>query len=428
MDVGSELNYDAVSDCWTVFLRVTRSIQFVTHHNSLKAKLNVFTGSASVVKNFAFALACAVVLFSPSTESTASAQENRNQFNLLLLPTSREALTKVHQNCQLWSEKPLQLVIDDVQAHYQIPIWIDRRIDKEQAVSLTKPDSSSTLGGELSRISLACGVKGGLVENVYVLAPANRLARIQRSAVVLHGQLSSSNKSLTSESRELDWPEITSSVEMLQIISQVWNVEFDSASIPHDLWHAGKLPPCSLATQLALLLSGFDLQAVMDTKSTSDTTSKTIKLKIVPLSEETAWPDSYQRTLSPAAIAELRTSYPAGTIEQTGKNTVKIRGETNLHLDVLSPPKPKRTDKTPKEQLLTFELAAPVPVEAVLNNLSQKLGFTIVWSDECTSQHRSRLIELKVKDSSPRDLINKICEAAQLRAVDQEKKFTIYPK
>lgn len=406
----------------------TRSSQFVTNHNSTKANLNVFIGRASVVGSFAFALAFVVVLISPPTDSTASAQENRNQFNLLLLPTSREALAKVHQNCQLWSEKPLQLVIDDVQAHYQIPIWVDRRIDKEQAVSLTKPDSSSTLGGELSRISLACGVKGGLVENVYVLAPMNRLARIQRSAVVLHGQLSSSNKSLTSESRELEWPDITSSVEMLQIISQVWNVEFDSATIPHDLWHAGKLPPCSLATQLALLLSGFDLQAVLDTKSASASSEQSVKLKIVPLSDETAWHDSYQRTLSPAAIAELRSSYPTATIEQAGKNTVKVRGETSLHLDVLAPPKPKRTDKTPKEQLLTFELAAPVPVEAVLNNLSQKLGFTIVWSDECTSQHRSRLIELKVKDSSPRDLINKVCEAAQLRAVDQEKKFTIYPK
>ncbi len=398
------------------------------YHDSARVKLNVITGSSNVVRKVTFALAYFIVFVSTSIQSTTHAQENRNKDNLLLLPTSREALAKVHQNCQLWSEKPLQLVIDDVQAHYQIPIWIDRRIDKEQAVSLTKPDSSSTLGGELSRISLACGVQGGLVENVYVLAPANRLARIQRSAVVLHGQLSSSKKAGATESKELAWPDITSSGEMLQIISQVWNVEFDNATIPHDLWHAGKLPPCSLATQLTLLLAGFDLQAVMDTKSASAASGQPVKLKIVPLSEEIAWTDSYQRTLSPAAITELRTSFPAGTIEQTGKSTVKVRGETNLHLEVLSPPKPKRTDKTPKEQLLTFELAAPVPVEAVLNNLSQKLGFTIVWSDECTSQHRSRLIELKVKDTSPRDLINKVCEAAQLRAVDQEKKFTIYPK
>lgn len=382
-----------------------------------------------MLKNFAYALACAVVfLFSPPTESTAKAQENLNEFNLLLLPTSREALAKVHQNCQLWSEKPLQLVIDDVQAHYRIPIWIDRRIDKEQAVSLTRPDSSSTLSSELSRIAVSCGVQGGLVENIYVLAPANRLARIQRSAVVLHGQLSRSNKARATESKELVWPDITSSGEMLQIISQDWKVEFDNAAIPHDLWHAGKLPPCSLATQLTLLLAGFDLQAVMDTKANSDTSSKTIKLKIVPLSEEVAWgPDSYQRTLSPAAIAELRSSYPTGTIEQAGKSIVKVRGETNLHLEVLSPPKPKRIDKSAKEQLFTLELAS-LPVEAVLNDLSQKLGFTIVWSDECTSQHRSRLVELKVKDTPPRELIIKVCEAAQLRAVDQDKKFTIYPK
>lgn len=359
--------------------------------------------------------------------SSLMAQENKNKFNLLLLPTNREVSAKLKQGCQLWAERPLHQSLKEMQKVYGITIWLDRRIDSEQLLLLSRSDNSTTLLEELNRVAIGCGVQGGLVENIYVMAPNNRLARLQRAAVVLHGQIANTNASLAAESRELKWPDITSSNELLQLIAQNWNINLGDSSIPHDLLHEGQLPKCSLATQLTLLLAGFDLQAVLDTKSNGSADNR-VRLRIEPLSSETSWSDSYERTPSETVLNELRTKYPSGSIELAPKATVKVRGETNLHFEVLYPIASKRPTSKRQETRMTFDVQAPVPAEVVLSKLAKDLDFKLIWSSECTSKHRNRTIQLKVVEATRSELIKEVCDAAELRAVENDRTITVYPK
>lgn len=354
-----------------------------------------------------------------------SAQENRNDRNLLLLPTSVEARGRLKQSCQMSNEKPLRYTLVDIHGAYKLPFWLDRRVDLMQPAVVKRLDDSQTLGEELVRLATSCGIQGGFVENIYVMAPANRLARLQRSAVVLHGQLASKNKSLAAQSLALEWPDITSSNELLLIIAKQWNVQMPTVELPHDLMHEGMLPKCSLATQLSLLLAGFDLQATLDPTSTADR----IKLKIDPLSSSTAWEDTYQRSPNEATLKELRNRYPSGSVEVVKKDSVKVRGETNLHSDLLTPQTaPKRSNANNSEQRYTLAPPQKVPVNDVVRTLSESMKFEAVWSPECNAKHRSALIQFSVTKVTRAELLKTIADAANLRFVDEGNRLLIYPK
>lgn len=376
-------------------------------------------------------IGCIVLGLMPShtclTLSDCQAQENRNQFNQLLLPTSREAQTVLQRSCQIWSTQPLRSTIAELSTNYPLAIWLDRRIDSSQAVALSRTAESATLGDELARMAISCGAASGLVENVYVIAPANRLARIQRAAVVLHGQLASAQKRIASESCSIAWPDITTSGELLELIRKTWSIELVGGQIPHDLMHEGRLPRCSLATQLALALGGFDLQATLDTSQSS------ITLKVQPLAMEAAWQDTYPRQLSSSQVRELQQMFPQSTFEILARNSIKLRGETNAHINMLSldlsEKRPPKKQASPEPQsLLTFEIKAPIPTEAVLNNLAEKLQFELVWSAECTAIHRNRLIKLKVDKATRQQLFEEIGAVAQLLVVDQQTKVLVSPR
>jgi hypothetical protein len=377
-----------------------------------------------------FGLGC----MSPSMN--CQAQENRNQFNQLLLPTSRKAQSALQQSCQLWSVQQLRPSIVELESHFPISIWLDRRIDSGQEVALSRTENSSTLGDELERMAISCGAAGGLVENIYLIAPASRLARIQRAAVVLHGQLASSQKNIADDSRMISWPDITSSQELLELIQQTWGVELVDARLPHDLLHQGKLPRCSLATQLALLLGGFDQQASYDpelNRSPSGSTASPIKLKIQPLGTTAVWQDNYSRVLTQTQVSDLKEKFPQSDIEPLQKNATKLKGETNAHIAMLTSglgstrPKQRRPDKA-AENRLSLEIATPIPVEAVLKNLAEKLKFQLEWSEECTSMHRNRVIKLTISKATRQELLDAIGQVADLRVIDRQTKVLVSPK
>jgi hypothetical protein len=365
----------------------------------------------------------------------AVGQENQNHLNLCLLPTTKSALSQLQR--QYWNSSTVELrtVVAQIREDQPVALWIDRRVDPSQIVELKPQSDSTTLSNKLSEIAKGCGCKGGLIENVYLIAPASRLARIQRSAVVLHGQIASASKSLARQEVPLQWPEISTYRELLDLIIENWQIEISGGElIPHDLMHFGSLPPCSLATQLSLLLGGFDLQAVID--KTATRTDKP-RLKIKALAEGVAWQDIYPRSPAPSQLNELRQSFPEVIVEQLGKN-IKLNGETNAHLSLLAiGVAPNRNNKsptitkptTPQRMVKSFSPEEPAPVESILKYLGEQFKLSIEWSTECTANDRTRLIQPTATNVTPAELIQKVCEAAKLDVEFQsDSKAVIRPK
>ncbi len=389
--------------------------------------------------------------------SSAFAQENRNQHNLLLLSSSQQALRGLQQSCRLWSQQSLRSSASDLSHRYGIPIWIDRRIDPTQIVNLTQPSEEATLGEELRRLALSCGADSGLVENVYLIAPQGKLSRIQKAAVVFHGQLSATDRALSKASRSLEWSDITSTTELLDLIAETWKVQIDG-ELPHDLFYAGKFPPSSLATQISILLGGFDLQAQIASEdkilrssqtdpADADPTlvqssaksearvelnSRPFVLKLKPLSENHHWQDSYTRNVDSDALSYLRERFPEGTILQNSKSQVLVIGETNLHNEVLSIGMKAAARKvlrsTEEQPRYSFRIDAKLPVDVVLDSLAKNFQFTLEWSESVKPAQRNRLIQLNVENVTRQELLEQVCAQAELSFEDQGAKFIIGPK
>ena len=107
---------------------------------------------------------------------------------------------------------------------YDIAIWLDRASIPHSRSSWRR-DGAVNAGIGLDRLARQCGARGGLVENVYLIAASEYFARIQRAAVVLHGRLSAATKGSTA-SRQLQWEDITSSNELLARMGQEWMFRF----------------------------------------------------------------------------------------------------------------------------------------------------------------------------------------------------------
>jgi hypothetical protein len=376
----------------------------------------------------------------------AFAQEDRNRFNLLLLPTSRVAMQKLQKSCRLWTQQSLRSTIQDISRQYGISIWLDRQIDPNQTVSMGSADQDSTLGRELARLASESGNCGGLVENVYLIAPPDRLARIQRAAVALHGQITSLQSETDTRQQILDWPDISSSNEILDRIRTQWDVSVDH-ELPHDLFYAFEFPKSTLATQVSLLLGAFDCQARLirgkpvsqsNSDQTLDQSASTIQLSVQPLSTETHWQDIYadsllsKRKRSPPG-AELSQTYPGSSIRLLPDQRLAVNAETNVHVDILSlqyqsPGRQLARSGKSTAKKYSFSTDEPLPVEAILTMLSQNFAVRIEWSEDCSPADRNRLTQLRIENASQQELLQKVCEDAQLQLNDLGDRILISPK
>ncbi|MBX3420392.1 MAG: hypothetical protein KF752_02435 [Pirellulaceae bacterium] len=394
------------------------------------ARLGLLTGSAVLGWGAGWMLVAGLWI-----TPWANAQENRNAFNLLLRSTSRQALVQMQRECNLWMDQPLRIAVASISQQYGICIWIDRRIDPGQLVSLSSADQSATLGQQLDRLAQSTGAAGGLIENVYLIAPADCLARMQRAAVVLHGQLASKGQTTSNRSQPLEWPALTSSNELLRIILNNWNVE-SAVELPHDLFHAGQLPACSLATQISLLLGGFDLQAMLDREFGDDRQSDNrayrsgvaLRLKTQALDTVTQWQDWYQVTLSQPKVEHLHGQFPGEVLQRSPDGRWRVQGQTNLHWQVLASglPPPERAGSS-KPQRYSLEIQEPVPVEVVLGNLAKNFGWQLRWSDDCSVAQRNRLVQLKVENVTSQQLLEHVCQQAGLACSLKDHSASIRP-
>lgn len=388
--------------------------------------------------------------------SGAIAQDNNNQHNLLLKPTTRQAIERLKQPCRFWSQQSLRTTLNEISRRFDIAIWLDRRIDPTQLVDLPQATENSSLGLELVRLADSIGAGAGLVENIYLVAPRDRLARIQKAAVVLHGQLSSTGKSVVQKVKPLQWSDVTSYQELLSHIQEIWNVEIE-VSLPHDLLHAGYFPECSLATQLAILLGGFDLQATMaavnrNTEQTASVSTpdtglpieshpnaepplsgreERLAIKIRPISNSIHWKDRYARTANRELLEELTNRFSSDQLEQVSNGWLLVNGETNLHYEIVSigigSGRRRNSTSDESQQLYTFNIEAKLPVEAVLLELSKNFQLELEWSEQCGAADRNRLVQLKAENVTRQQLLELVCERANLSCEQTEKGWIIHP-
>ena len=353
------------------------------------------------------------------------------RFNLLTLPSARSAVNRLAAPAQIAYENvTLRASIAQLAYHYQFSYWIDRRVDADRLISLTVHDA--TVGECVSGLAKLCDADMGLVENVVTIAPPDRLAAMQYTAVRLHDQLSRATSTPDHQAQmlPLEWEMLTTPTELAAQIATDWGLEFKVA-LPHDLMNAGRLQPCTLATQLTLLLGGFDQCAVGRSAD---------ELRIAQLPMAAPWQTVYAKADIPitqlANWPAIAADFPNARLSQEG-SAITVSGPTAAHLRLLAAGKPvlaasAQARSTPRDhprsgtrteprgnprpdsstgsakppsdplaaQKITFAKISDQPVNAVIAAMARQMGFDVNWDDSLTAASKMALVTLEAKGES----------------------------
>ena len=364
------------------------------------------------------------------------------RFNLLTLPSTRAAENRLSAPIQMAYENvTLRAALRQLSDNYGFAYWIDRRVDADRLISLTMRDAN--VGQCLSGLAKLCDAEMGLVENVVTVAPAQPLASMQYASVRLHDQLSRRSAAADNRAqlRPLAWEILTTPSELLSRIGTAWDFKLD-AELPHDLMDAGQLHPCTLSTQLTLLLGGFDKCAVGQ---------RPTELRVVPLPAAGLWQAVYPPSAIPASrLADLRAitaAFPDSKIlSQAG--SVTLIGSTAAHLHVLygvaatgttgegasrssRPAALKNRGKPPAdpftEQRITFKKITDQPVGSVLTALGKQMGFELSWDKSLVAADKLVLVTLEANAENLDVILERLAAQSKLAIARQGSVVTISP-
>jgi hypothetical protein len=343
-------------------------------------------------------------------ESSTAAQRFIVRQNLLQLPNAKAAAEILKTPVALvWENKSLRSGLADLAESYGVAIWLDRRIDPSQGISLQFPveEASATLQDLFDLIAAKLSVESGLVENVVYFGPQGCVAAVQKSAVRFHDQSMRQTNNTNVELKPFEWPELSTPSSMLADISERWKLEIEG-QLPHDLLHAGQMGTCTLATQLALLASGFEMAPVWKANHTID---------FAPIDVDPRWQYNY----APDTIPRSRLRQPdlsktlrevSGSVRQRGQ-MVMVYGPTELHLWLLQPAAIRRSSADLERQVWSLEVKNK-PLSVVVATLSKSLGLNIAWDASLSAGDRQKIVTFQVAEAGIDELLRAVAQAADL--------------
>ena len=356
-----------------------------------------------------------------------SNQVSTAAYSLLSLPSARLALSKLAATVSFsWSGRELRTGLQELSKTFSVSIWLDRRIDPNTRIDFEVDMTGVTLWQALNQIAEQAGAKVTLIENVVYVGPAEVTNRVSKSAALLHAELSRITPGAQADGKIFAWGELSSSSEMLDDIRSNWSIRI-SGDVPHDLYHAGQLQmPCTLSTQLTLLLSGFDLQADLQANNS---------FQLKTLSSGDTWRARYLKSslntnaARRSSVTAIRRQFPGSKYTESG-GQVELQGTTDFHIAMLIPKSRKRRTETAGEilkQRWGFEVSNH-SAKGVMDYLAKQIGFQLEWAPECSRQALEQIITLKVDQASLDDILIAFNAASNLKASRAGLRVKVSPK
>jgi hypothetical protein len=376
--------------------------------------------AAATVLSF---IASLFVVSSLSTQSVAEASTETE--------TVRGGSNRVERRATIqWQRVPLQNALGRLNEVFDEPIFVDRRTDPSQRVSLEIEDAP--LSDVLQALSLAVSLGYSNVQQLHYLGPPAAAEQLRTVAEVRRaeaGRLPASRQASLELKQSLTWPRLTEPRQLITklVVRRGWRIS-RAERIPHDLWAAGELPAMSLTNQLTVLLFGFDL--TYEIKPAERT------LEIRPLEDVTIRREYQLPSQSSDATAPLQQVLRAAKshrLEAT-KLTVDARIEEHERLAELLRGRGSQTpaDRLPREtkQVYTLRIQEQ-PVGAVLNQLAARLGWALEIDGEAiraAGLSLDRRVSFSVKNSDEDELLDAVLKPAGLDFRRDGERLRIVPR
>lgn len=376
-----------------------------------RCRTDHYAGAFAVADGRSFAslstatLALAIVCALPTW---AWSQIPEVKYNLLETSNAQVANRGLHRETSFsWTNQGLRDGLATLSTTFKTSIWLDRRLDPNSSITYLPAKATGfdgSLLGRLSEVAEPLRAEVGVIENVVYIGPQSSTQRAQRAAVQLHDAISMQDQQLGGQSRLLKWPELATPQSVLEIIESDWKITIHG-ELPHDLLHEGQLQAAtSLATQLTLLVAGFELEVKLVGKRT---------FELAPLGNEVRWQANYAKAaIAPSELGSLRDKFPSGKLRQN-RAGYSVLGPTNFHSQLLAA-RGRDKRQVASGRAWTLEVKDPTPTEAIIDQLAASLGVQVEWDAGCTAEQRATRQRLKIVEASTDELLRQICDGANL--------------
>jgi hypothetical protein len=329
-----------------------------------------------------------------------------------------------------WQRVPLQNALSRLKPVFLEPVFVDRRVDPAQRVSLEI--EGATFSEVLQKLSAASSLGYSEFQSIHYLGPTAAAEQLRTVAAVRRaeaGRLPARSRAALELKQAVTWPRLTEPRQLITSLVERRGWRIDHAErIPHDLWAAGELPSIAFSDQLTLLLIGFDL--TFEIKAAGQT------LEIVPLKELTIRREYELPTRSSNAIEPLRQVLGEAKSHRLQEKTLIVDARVEQHerlaelLRGRSPAAPvgDRTRQTKRVFTLRVE---EQPVGAVLNELASRLGWSLEIDSEAiraAGLSLDRRVSFSVENGDEDELLEAALSPAGLDYGREGKRLRIVPR
>ena len=329
-----------------------------------------------------------------------------------------------------WRRVALQNALSRLNGVFDEPVFVDRRVDPSQRVSLEI--EGATLSDVLEALSSTASLGYSNLQPLHYLGPpaaAGQLRTVAAARRAEASRLPARSKAALELKQAVTWPRLTEPRQLITALVERrgWRIG-QVERIPHDLWAAGELPAIAFSDQLTVLLIGFDL--------TFDIRPAERTLEIVPLEEVTIEREYQLPVQSSDAIEPLRQVLKEAKSHRLEATTLIVDARIEQHEQLAellrgssaAAPAGRSAQQTKKVYTLRVE---EQPVGAVLKELAARLGWSIEIDGEAiraAGLSIDRRVSFTVEDSDEDELLTAVLRPAGLDYRREDKRLHIVPR
>jgi hypothetical protein len=171
----------------------------------------------------------------------------------------------------IWENRSLREGLTRLSQTCGVAIFLDRRIDPGQPISLTvREQPLETLAKQVATEARA-GV--AIIGPVIYIGPPEQASQLVALAAIRRqdvSKLPDEAKTRLLRTQAWQWDELVEPRQLLNELARQANVTVENAEmVPFDLWPAVSLPPLACVDRLTLLLAGFGLTFKIDNRGKS---------------------------------------------------------------------------------------------------------------------------------------------------------------
>lgn len=301
-----------------------------------------------------------------------------------------------------WQESSLAGGLSRLAETNGVAIFLDRRIDPGQPVTLKLPDQP--LHAVLKKIAEAAQASVATLGPVVYVGPPSATASVATVAAVRRqdaARFSAEQKARFLRTQPWSWDELAQPRELLALLAREAGISVVNAeALPHDLWAARSLPPLPWTDRLTLLLVGFGLTFEFDERGGA--------VRLTPLPTSVLLEKIYTPLGDAAALAEkLRPLMPGAKLNVVeGKLVVAAGQDDHDKIERLltgqgsSASQSVRGEKTaPGSETLYSLQVTNEPAGKVVRTVAQSLGKELKYDREVLEKLRQQ-VSLNVKNAS----------------------------